>query len=112
MDCFTHVVLQTTQALIKETLANRKNVSPQNHYEIGQLYSAGALRVACVGLQCIDFNDEIYHGILEQSRFVHWTRLSGWNATSALSSRQDSASGDAITLTNTAYDINHFLDFN
>ncbi|KAI6094466.1 hypothetical protein EDD16DRAFT_1684950, partial [Pisolithus croceorrhizus] len=57
---------ETTQALIKETLAGRKNVSPQNTYEAGQLYAVGALRVSCVGLQCIGFNNQVYHAILEQ----------------------------------------------
>ena len=58
---------QTTQALIKETLAGRKNVSPQTVYETTQLYLAGALRIACVGLQCIGFNDLLYRTILEQA---------------------------------------------
>ncbi|KAI6137800.1 hypothetical protein EDD17DRAFT_418186 [Pisolithus thermaeus] len=57
---------KTTQALIKETLVGRKNVSPQNTYEAGQLYAVGALRVSCVGLQCIGFNNQVYHAILEQ----------------------------------------------
>ncbi|KAI6105278.1 hypothetical protein EDD16DRAFT_1633121, partial [Pisolithus croceorrhizus] len=60
---------ETTQALIKKTLAGRKNASPQNTYEAGQLYAVGALRVSCVGLQCIGFNNQVYHVILEQPRF-------------------------------------------
>ena len=74
---------QTTQALIKETLAARKNVSPQNYYETNQLYAAGALRVACVGLQCIGFSDAVYHGVLEQSRYVQWSRSAGWSVSTA-----------------------------
>ena len=58
---------QTTQALIKETLLHRKNVSPQNVYETGQLYAAGALKAACIGLQCIGFNDALYKGLLLQA---------------------------------------------
>ena len=58
---------QTTQALIKETLAGRKNVSPQTVYETTQLYLAGALKIACVGLQCVGFNDLLYRTILEQA---------------------------------------------
>ncbi|KAI6111216.1 hypothetical protein F5141DRAFT_1063545 [Pisolithus sp. B1] len=73
-------ILRTTQALVKETLAGRKNVSPQNTYETGQLYAVGALRISCVGLQCIGFNNEVYHAVLEQSRFVHWTCNSGWTS--------------------------------
>lgn len=86
--------LQTTQALIKETLAGRKNVSPQNTYETGQLYAVGALRVSCVGLQCIGFNNEVYHAVLEQSRFVHWTRSSGWTAPTTRAGRHDTSSDD------------------
>lgn len=58
---------QTSQALIKETLAGRKNVSPQTVYETTQLYLAGALKIACVGLQCVGFNDLLYRAILEQA---------------------------------------------
>ena len=32
-----------------------------------QLYSAGALKIACVGLQCIGFNNTLYRTILEQA---------------------------------------------
>jgi hypothetical protein len=42
-------------------------VSPQTIYETTQLYLAGALRVACVGLQCVGFNDLLYRTILEQA---------------------------------------------
>ncbi|CAK5268255.1 unnamed protein product [Mycena citricolor] len=58
---------ETTQALVKETIAGRKNTSPQNIYETSQLYSCGALRVACVGLQCVGFNKPLYHAILDQA---------------------------------------------
>ncbi|KAJ7819056.1 hypothetical protein B0H14DRAFT_3876804 [Mycena olivaceomarginata] len=56
---------ETTQALIKDTLTGRKNTSPQNIYETAQLYAAGALRVACVGLRCVGFNQGVYRGVLE-----------------------------------------------
>lgn len=59
--------LQTTQLLVKETIASRKNTSPQNFYETSQLYAAGALKVACVGLQCVGFNDVLYRTICAQS---------------------------------------------
>ncbi|EGN96413.1 hypothetical protein SERLA73DRAFT_154735 [Serpula lacrymans var. lacrymans S7.3] len=58
---------ETTQAIIKETTASRKNVSPQNLYEIAQLYAAGALKVACIGLQCVGFSNPMYRTILEQA---------------------------------------------
>lgn len=56
----------TVQAIIKETIAGRKNISPQNVYETSQLYAAGALKVACIGLQCVGFNRTMYNSILEQ----------------------------------------------
>ena len=59
--------MQTSQALIKETLSGRKNTSPQNIYETGQLYSVGALKVACIGLQCIGFNNTLYRSLLEHA---------------------------------------------
>ncbi|KAF8626346.1 hypothetical protein AX15_005003 [Amanita polypyramis BW_CC] len=62
---------ETIQTIIKETLSGRKNISPQNVYETGQLYAAGALKVACVGLQCVGFNQVMYKALLEHaSRFA------------------------------------------
>jgi len=58
---------QTTQSIIKDTISGRKNTSPQNIYETAQLYAAGALKVACVGLQCVGFNNSMYRAILEQA---------------------------------------------
>ena len=58
---------KTAQAIVKETIAGRKNTSPQNIYETNQLYSAGALKVACVGLQCVGFNNAMYRSILAQA---------------------------------------------
>ncbi|KAI6017441.1 hypothetical protein EDC04DRAFT_2902622 [Pisolithus marmoratus] len=91
---------ETTQALIKETLAGRKNVSPQNTYETGQLYAAGALRASCVGLQCIGFNNKVYHSVLEQSRFVHWTRSSGWTSPTPPTGGHDGSSDDGKSSVN------------
>ena len=58
---------QTTQAIVKETVQYRKNTSPQNVYEVGQLYAAGALKAACIGLQCIGFNGTLYKKLLAQA---------------------------------------------
>ncbi|KAJ6606095.1 hypothetical protein DFH09DRAFT_1386573 [Mycena vulgaris] len=58
---------ETTQALVRDTIAARKNTSPQNIYETAQLYAAGALRVACLGLQCVGFNKAMYRAVLEQA---------------------------------------------
>ncbi|KAI0344975.1 hypothetical protein BDW22DRAFT_983491 [Trametopsis cervina] len=56
--------METTQAIVKDTLSHRKSTSPQNVYETGQLYAAGALKAACIGLQCIGFNEDLYNGLL------------------------------------------------
>ncbi|KZT18832.1 hypothetical protein NEOLEDRAFT_115067 [Neolentinus lepideus HHB14362 ss-1] len=56
---------ETSQALVKETLAARKNTSPANIYETCQLYAVGALGIACVGVQCVGFNNALYRAILE-----------------------------------------------
>lgn len=60
-------IVQASQAVIKETLTHRKNTSPQNVYETSQLYAAGALKVACIGLQCIGFDNTLYKGLLDQA---------------------------------------------
>ncbi|EKM81270.1 hypothetical protein AGABI1DRAFT_72163 [Agaricus bisporus var. burnettii JB137-S8] len=64
---WAQLATETTTYLVKETVSGRKNVSPQNIYEVSQLYSAGALKVACVGLQCVGFNREVYKAILEHA---------------------------------------------
>ncbi|TDL18486.1 hypothetical protein BD410DRAFT_753187 [Rickenella mellea] len=58
---------ETVSTLIKDTLSGRKNTSPQNHYETAQLYAVGALKVACVGLQCVGFNTALYDAIVAQA---------------------------------------------
>lgn len=58
-------VPKTVQALVKQTLAARKNTTPQNVYETGQLYAAGALRVGCIGLQCVGFSLNVYTQLIE-----------------------------------------------
>ncbi|KAF9441637.1 hypothetical protein P691DRAFT_470890 [Macrolepiota fuliginosa MF-IS2] len=65
--------------LVKETISGRKNVSPQNIYEVNQLYNAGALKVACVGLQCVGFNQDVYRSVLDHaSKFTQtkWKNMS------------------------------------
>ncbi|KAF9032980.1 hypothetical protein BJ165DRAFT_1568111, partial [Panaeolus papilionaceus] len=58
---------EAISAIVKETIAARKNSSPQNTYETTQLYAAGALKVTCVGLQCVGFNQEVYKSMIEHS---------------------------------------------
>lgn len=78
--------LQATSAIIKETLAARKNSSPQNTYETSQLYSSGALKVICIGLQCVGFNQDIYKAILEHSARLNETKWKSLMALAAVGS--------------------------
>ncbi|KAG5642805.1 hypothetical protein DXG03_002089 [Asterophora parasitica] len=73
--------IESTQAIVKETIAARKNTSPQNVYEITQLYAAGALKTACVGLQCVGFNNAMYKALLEQARLFAQSK---WVASAAM----------------------------
>ncbi|KAG6830254.1 hypothetical protein H0H87_008743 [Tephrocybe sp. NHM501043] len=71
---------EVTQMLVKETIIARKNTSPQNVYETTQLYAAGALKVACVALQCVGFNNAMYTALLEQARIFtqsKWAAATG-----------------------------------
>jgi hypothetical protein len=51
--------------MLKLTLAERANISPANQYEVAQLYTAGALSVACVGVQCIGYDHGLSTAIME-----------------------------------------------
>lgn len=77
--------------IVKETLAGRKNTSAQNNYEISQLYACGALKVACVGLQCVGFNTGLYRTIMEQANRCQqngkWR--SGWAETDSMAGPVD-----------------------
>ncbi|KIK47710.1 hypothetical protein CY34DRAFT_73516, partial [Suillus luteus UH-Slu-Lm8-n1] len=86
---------ETTQTLIKETLAGRKNLSPQNLYETGQLYAVGALRVACIGLQCVGFSSAMYRAVLEQAALGKWRGI-GWSGPTGKSSSDTAIEGDEI----------------
>jgi len=70
---------------VKETIAGRKNSSPQNTYETSQLYASGALKVACVGLQCVGFNQEVYRSILEHSSKFSETKWKSVAASASIS---------------------------
>ncbi|KAG1799380.1 uncharacterized protein HD556DRAFT_1458136 [Suillus plorans] len=88
--------IETTQTLIKETLAGRKNLSPQNLYETGQLYAVGALRVACIGLQCVGFSSAMYRAVLEQAALGKWRGI-GWSVPTTISSSDTTIEGDGIS---------------
>lgn len=75
---------QATQAIVKETISSRKNTSPQNVYEISQLYAAGALKVACVGLQCVGFNNAMYKALLDQAGTFSQSKWKGPSVAAAL----------------------------
>ncbi|KAE9396763.1 hypothetical protein BT96DRAFT_824268, partial [Gymnopus androsaceus JB14] len=59
--------VETTQDIVRETLEGRKNASPQNTYEVTQLYAIGALKVAVIALQCVGFNHSMYRLLLEHA---------------------------------------------
>ncbi|KAH9483526.1 hypothetical protein JR316_0002994 [Psilocybe cubensis] len=86
---------ETISAIIKETISGRKNSSPQNTYETSQLYAAGALKVACVGLQCVGFNQEVYKSIIDHSiKFseTKWKSLASASVSSPLTPQSTHAS--------------------
>ncbi|KAN0131357.1 hypothetical protein V8E53_010734 [Lactarius tabidus] len=85
---FEQLSTETTQALIKETLAGRKNVSPQTIYETTQLFLAGALKIACVGLQCVGFNNLLYRTIIEHT--TRCTQTGRWRSPFGFELRLDS----------------------
>ncbi|KAI0044136.1 hypothetical protein FA95DRAFT_1597592 [Auriscalpium vulgare] len=86
---------ETTQAIVKDTIAGRKNSSPQTVYEMTQLYAAGALRVACIGLQCIGFNTALYHAALDQAGTGRWRSPFG-NSAAANWATADGVDGGRI----------------
>lgn len=53
-------------------------MSPQTVYETTQLYLAGALKIACVGLQCVGFNNLLYRTIIEQT--TRCTQTGRWRS--------------------------------
>ena len=68
---------------MKETLSGRKNSSPQNTYETSQLYAVGALKVACVGLQCVGFNQTVYKSVLDHAAKFGQTKWKSLTTASA-----------------------------
>lgn len=46
-------------AIIAETLRERRAVAPQLQMDVRQMYELGALRVACVALQCTGYNETV-----------------------------------------------------
>jgi hypothetical protein len=78
---------------VKETLSGRKNSSPQNTYETSQLYAAGALKVACVGLQCVGFNQTVYKSILDHAAKFGQTK---WKSLTTASANVLAAAGGSV----------------
>ena len=78
---------------MKETLSGRKNSSPQNTYETSQLYAAGALKVACVGLQCVGFNQTVYKSVLDHAAKFGQTK---WKSLTTASANVLAAAGDGV----------------
>ncbi|KZV90814.1 hypothetical protein EXIGLDRAFT_694276 [Exidia glandulosa HHB12029] len=46
-------------AIIAETLRERRAVAPQLQLDVRQMYELGILRVACIGLQCTGYNQRL-----------------------------------------------------
>ncbi|KAF4578320.1 hypothetical protein EYR36_000127 [Pleurotus pulmonarius] len=80
---------ETTSAIVKDTILARRNSSPQNIYEVTQLYTCGALKVACIGLQCVGFNLAVFHALLDHATKYAHAAMSSKNGTSAPCSRSD-----------------------
>jgi hypothetical protein len=78
---------------VKETLSGRKNSSPQNTYETTQLYAVGALKVACVGLQCVGFNQTVYKSVLDHAAKFGPTK---WKSLTTASANVLAAAGDGV----------------
>ncbi|EFI28482.1 hypothetical protein CC1G_06151 [Coprinopsis cinerea okayama7 len=91
---------ETKTAIIKETLAARKNTTPQTNYETGQLYAAGALKLACVGLQCVGFSQEVYQVVSELStRLLQSTAAAAAAVAASSSSKTPSESPNLMAST-------------
>ncbi|KAH6899250.1 hypothetical protein BKA70DRAFT_1115663, partial [Coprinopsis sp. MPI-PUGE-AT-0042] len=88
---------ETKAAIVKETLAARKNTTPQTNYETGQLYAAGALKLAVVGLQCIGFSQEIYHSVTALSTELLQATASAAAAAAAAAAMKPNSSPTAST---------------
>ncbi|KDQ34118.1 hypothetical protein PLEOSDRAFT_1031682, partial [Pleurotus ostreatus PC15] len=80
---------ETTSAIVKDTILARRNSSPQNIYEVTQLYTCGALKVACIGIQCVGFNLAVFHALLDHATKYAHAAMSSKNGTSAPCSRSD-----------------------
>jgi hypothetical protein len=63
-------------------------VSPQTIYETAQLFLAGALKIACVGLQCVGFNNLLYRTIIEHT--TRCTQTGRWRSPFGFELRLDS----------------------
>jgi hypothetical protein len=70
--------IQVKSAILKECLSDRRNISPQVIFETGQLHHVGALRVACVGLQCVGFDMVLYKAIVDAAKKA--TTTGNWAA--------------------------------
>ncbi|KAJ2929854.1 hypothetical protein H1R20_g7243, partial [Candolleomyces eurysporus] len=82
-----------------ETLAGRKSTTPQNNYETGQLYAAGALKLACIALQCVGFNMDLYHSISElATKFTQakWKTAVAMNSSNSMSPSVGSTSSSVV----------------
>jgi len=72
---FAHLP-QMKEALVDLTLRDRRVVAPQLRLDVKQLYELGALKIACVALQCTGYNkrlcDAVYRHVDKCRRLGHW----------------------------------------
>ncbi|KAJ8508184.1 hypothetical protein ONZ45_g9531 [Pleurotus djamor] len=90
---------QTTSAIVKDTILARRNSSPQNVYEVAQLYACGALKVACVGLQCVGFNTTVFHALVDHANKYAQAALSAKRVPSAPCSRTSTPLHSPLVMT-------------
>ncbi|KAF5349492.1 hypothetical protein D9756_008913 [Leucocoprinus leucothites] len=64
---WVELLTETANYLVEEIISARKHISPQNIYEVNQLYNAGVPKIASVGLECVGFNQEVYKSFLERA---------------------------------------------
>ncbi|KAJ3725244.1 hypothetical protein C8R42DRAFT_718727 [Lentinula raphanica] len=96
---------ETTQAIVKETIEGRKNISPQNVYEVNQLYCAGALKVAVVALQCIGFNHSMYRLLLDHASKCSLSAVTAENRKSSMETPSLSSTSSAVKMKKNAFNI-------
>ncbi|KAH7099837.1 hypothetical protein BKA62DRAFT_772175 [Auriculariales sp. MPI-PUGE-AT-0066] len=64
------------EALVDATLRDRRAVAPQLRLDVKQLYELGALKIACVAMQCTGYNKRLCDAVYQHVEKCH--RLGEW----------------------------------